>query len=163
MPPKPFSGTDDFPATYFNLYQPKKDDSLDLGYTLASKPSMSREILLKVISDRISFLTKSIEDIQEQLLARQKLKESLISDIDTKLCQTKTALYELDSFGSLAERLNSRRKSSLESLFANLDQEKRQQELLHWQDAVLLQRELRQMERELLSAQRDLWMMRLLS
>ncbi len=68
----------------FDDYQPLRDS---VGYWY---PIKSREVLAKVISDRISFLRKSIEEIRAQVQERQKLKETLSSDIDKKLCETKT-------------------------------------------------------------------------
>lgn len=158
MQPNPFP-EDNFPSKY--LYQPKKDESI--GYDILSYPAKSKEILAKVISERISFLRKSIEEISGQIQERQRLKETLNSDIDETLCQTKAALYELSSLGTIADNLNSSRKSSLETLLATLHKEKRHQKLLHWQDTVMLERELRDMEKEMLSAQRDLWMVRFVS
>ena len=134
------------------------DDASEAYETLTSLPFKSKELLGKVISDRISFLKKSIEEISGQIEERQRLKDILNSDIDEKICQTKSALYELDSFGDLCDR-----RSSLEEQVAALHKEKRNQKLRHWQDTVKLESELRDMKKELLSALRDLEMIKALS
>jgi hypothetical protein len=140
-----------FPEKSEYHYQPKKDDSI--GSDLS--PAKSRQILAKVISDRISFLQKSIEAINRQIEERQRLKETLNSDIDEKLCETKNVLYELEYLG-----IKNGRQISLEELLASLHKEKRHQQLSHWQDTVMLEKELRNLEKEILSAVRDWWMVR---
>jgi hypothetical protein len=57
----------------------------------------------------------------------------------------------------------SRRRISLEQQIGELYKEKRQGELSHWQDTVMLKRELRKADKELRSASLDLWMMKFLS
>jgi len=163
MPSNFLPKVEDF-LSYFNLYQPKKDETVGIGYDILSYPVKSRKLLAKVISDRVSFLRKSIEEISRQIQERQKLKEALNSNIDEELCHTKTALYELDTYGNIANSLNSgKRRISLENMLAALHKEKRHHKLSHWQDTVMLERELRNMEKELHSAMRDLWMVRFLS
>ncbi|MBI3336418.1 hypothetical protein HYZ98_02525 [Candidatus Peregrinibacteria bacterium] len=50
----------------------------------------------------------------------------------------------------------------MERQIAELEKENRQQELLHWQDTVVLKRELREAEKELQNALLDGWMVRFL-
>jgi hypothetical protein len=143
-------------------YQPKKDESITaIDYsTLTSQPLKSREVLTAVISNRVTFLKNTIDEITAQIHERQKLKELLNSDIDQKLCWAQTKKYELD-FWNVVTR--ARRRISLEQQVAELYKEKRQQELSHWQDTVMLKRELRMAEKELRMALLDLWMMKFVS
>jgi len=131
---------------------------------LHSSPIKGKELLAKSISDRISFLKKSIDEIYELLQERYRLKECLNADIDERTCQILTKLYRLGHYDEnpWANTSNARR-ISLEQQITELYKERRQQELGHWQDSVMLKKELRNMEKELLSALRDLWMVRFIS
>lgn len=135
--------------------QPKKAESITtgIGYSiLTSQPIKNREVLAKVIADRVTFLQNAIDEITTQIQERQKLKEFLNSDIDEKLCHNLTKIYELE-FWNIPTR--ARRRISLEQQVAELYKEKRQHEVLHWQDTVMLKRELRNAERELRMALRS--------
>lgn len=101
-------------------YLPEKEESttVGIGYSiLTSQPIKNREVLAKVIADRVSFLQTTINEITSQILERQKLKENLNSDIDEKLCQIITKIYELD-FWNVVTR--ARRRISLEEQVAEL-------------------------------------------
>ena len=131
-----------------------------LGYNaLNFLPFKGRDMLPRVVSDRVKFLKSSTDEIKQMLHERQKLKDALNSERDEDICKTQTALYELDSLANA----DPARRSSLEKQLADLSQEKRRQELSHWQDTVMLKRELRKAEKELRSAILDLWMLRFLS
>ena len=57
----------------------------------------------------------------------------------------------------------SRRRTLLEKQIADLYKEKRQEQLSHWTDTVMLERELRKAEKEERNAMLDLWMLKFLS
>ncbi len=131
-----------------------------LGYNaLNFLPFKGGDMLARVVSDRVKFLKSSTDEIKQILDERQKLKDSLSSDIDNNICQTKTAIYELHSMADT----DPARRSSLEKQLAELYQEKRRQELSLWQDSTNLKEDFRKVEKELRSAMLDLWMLRFLS
>ncbi len=145
---------DDF--SYSVGYHPVDGGSVSpVGYSML--PFKSRNVLARVISDRLSLLKKSIDEINSLIQERQKLKESLGSDIDEELCRTQTAIYQLELTSDMVKM------SSLEKQISDLYKEKRQQEFSHWQDTVKLKHERRMTEKELRSAMLDLWMIQFLS
>jgi len=140
-------------------YWPKeKEDNAESGI-LNHLPFKSRDVIERVIADRVAFLKDSIEEIRSQIKERQKLKHELNSGIDEDICEAKSALFELDSLAEVAPG----RRSSLEKQIMDLSKEKRQQGLQHWQDTVKLKQERRRAEKELRSAMLDLWMVRFLT
>ncbi len=122
----------------------------------------SSDILSRILTDRLYLIRGEISEISHQIDERQRLKKSLDSDIEQKVCDVQNIIYfmELDMCNRIDK---SRRRSLLEQQIGELYKEKRQGELSHWQDTVMLKRELRKTEKELRSATLDLWMVRFLS
>ena len=125
-------------------------------------PFKSSDVLSKVIFDRVSFLKGTIDDLTELIEERQKLKDNLQSNIDDNLCQIQNTIYALeqDMCGVIDK---GRRRTWLEKQISELYKERRQQDLLNWQDTVKLKHEKRIAEKELRSATLDLWMIQFLS
>jgi len=125
-------------------------------------PVQSRDILSKLLADRLYLIKYEVSEISQQIDDRQRLKESLDSEIDQRVCEVHTVIYDLElDMGGLIDK--SRRRISLEQQIGELYKEKRQGELSNWQDTVMLKRELRKAEKELRSATLDLWMLKFLS
>ena len=122
----------------------------------------SSDILSRILTDRLYLIRGEISEISHQIDERQRLKKSLDSDIEQKVCDVQNIIYfmELDMCNRIDK---SRRRSLLEQQIGELYKEKRQGELSCWQDTVMLQRELRKAEKELRSSMLDLWMVRFLS
>jgi len=125
-------------------------------------PVKSKDTLSRILTDRLYLIKGEISEISQQIDERQRLKRSLDSEIEQKVCDVKNIIYfmELDMCNRIDK---SRRRSLLEQQIGELYREKRQGELSCWQDTVILQRELRKAEKELRSATLDLWMVRFLS
>lgn len=135
----------------------------DSSYTQGNETApQSKEILSKLLVERLYLVRHEINEIEGQLAERQKLTQILDSELDERLCQVQSVIYwlELDMCNKIDK---SRRRTSLENQIAQLYKEKRQGKLSHWQDTVKLKTELRKAEKELRSASLDLWMMRFLS
>lgn len=125
-------------------------------------PSKAPQVLSSVISDRISFLEESTEQMKAQIQERQELKNSLDAEIDQRLCQVQTMLHQLKPWDGISKP-EGRRVTSLEKQIGELYKEKREHRLSHWQDTVMLKRELRKAQKELRTAMLDMWMTRFLS
>ena len=123
-------------------------------------PVQSNEILSKLLTDRLYFIRDEINEITRQVEERQELKQSLDSEIDERVCQVRNIIYliELDICNKID---TSRRRTLLEKQIADLYKEKRQEQLAHWTDTVMLKRELA--EKEQRNAVLDLWMLKFLS
>jgi len=136
------------------------DKSPCMGYS--ALPGKSRDVLAQVISDRVSFLKKTTDDLALLIEERQELKSALQSNIDNNLCQIQSTIYALeeDMCGVIDK---GRRRTWLEKQISELYKERRQQDLLQWQDTVKLKHERRKAEKELRSAMLDLWMIQFLS
>lgn len=125
-------------------------------------PVQSRDILSKLLADRIYLIKDEVSEISQQIDDRQRLKQSLDTEIDLRVCEVQTVIYHLEL--DMGEKIDkSRRRISLEQQIGELYKEKRQGELSNWQDTVMLKRELRKAEKELRSATLDLWMLKFLS
>jgi len=118
-------------------------------------PFESKDLLSKVASDRISFLTDSLKESNRLLLQRTELRNNFQLEINKDHVRIQNLLNDYENKGKDI--------SSLELRLANLSQEERQQELSHWRDTVELKRELRSTEKELRSAMLDLWMIQFLN
>ena len=131
-------------------------------YELRNGISQSKDILLKVISDRVTLTNKTIDELTALIEERRMLKDDLNSTIDDELCEIQSTIYalELDMCGVIDK---SNRRISLEQQICALYKEKRQHKLSHWQDTAKLKHERRKVEKELRSAMLDLWMVRFLS
>ena len=136
------------------------DKSLCMGYK--TLPGRSGDVLSRVISDRVSFLKGTIGDLASLIEERQNLKADLQANIDDDLCQIQSTIYALeqDMCGVIDK---GRRRTWLEKQISELYKERRQQDLLQWQDTVKLKHEKRIAEKELRSATLDLWMIQFLS
>ena len=133
-----------------------------MNYSLAEFPIKSKEVLYKTIYSRIVFLRQTIDEIDLLIDERQRLRESISSEIEQKVCDVQNVIHglELDMCGVIDK---SRRRISLEQQIGELYREERQQKMSHWQDTVKLKHERRMAEKELRSAMLDLWMIRFLS
>ena len=114
-----------------------------------SLPFKSSEILEKVMADRVSFLKKSIDEINLQIVERQCLSDHLKCGIDKNLCRIQTDLYQIDPLG----KMTLDRCAELESEIIRLYQELRQEKVDKWKDILLLKNQLRDTENELRKAQ----------
>lgn len=118
----------------------------------------NNEILSRILTDRLYFIKDEISEITNQIDQRQKLKQSIDSEIDERVCEVQNVIYLLEF--DLCNRVDrSRRRTMLERQIADLYKEKRQEKLSHWTDTVMLQRELRKAEKEERNAVLDLWML----
>lgn len=127
-------------------------------YGINSLPLKSRKVLAEVISGRIQLLRETISEIQTQIVQRQKLRDTMNAEINGNMCRVQNVIYDLDSLPDL----NPNTKVPLEGKIMDLFKEKRHLELSHFQDIVMLKRELRRTEKELRCAMIDLWMLRFL-
>ena len=109
-----------------------------------------KDLLSKVVSDRISLLYDTIIEVNRHLHARTTLARNIQSHIDESICSTVNLQYELNS--------DPNSKTSLENQINELHKEKRQQQLSHWKDTVELKREMRNAKKEMRNAMLDLWM-----
>jgi hypothetical protein len=149
-----------YPSNDNNGYDPDKDGIEN--YVILSLSIQSNDILSKLLTDRLYLIKDEISEISQQIDERQKLKQSLNSEIDQRVCEVQNVIYGLElDMGNQIDK--SRRRISLEQQIGELYKEKRQGELSHWQDTVMLKRELRKADKELRSASLDLWMMKFLS
>jgi len=161
----PFSKKEISPSIIYNTdYRPKSKKVSGDGkeYSINQYSIDSSNVLTAIISDRIYFIKDTIDEINAQIQERNALKQTLTIDIEEKLRKVKNIIYELEL--DMCNRIDkSRRRTSLEKQISELYKEKRQQELLHWQDTVMLKKELRNAEKELLDAMADVLVSRFLS
>lgn len=82
---------------------------------------------------------------------REKQKEEFVVELDQKMCEVQTVIYEMDwqscFLGGVFYR-DQQGKAKLEEEKRRLEQEKRQHEVECWRDKALLQKELRQLRKE---------------
>ena len=149
---------------YFSIpddsYNPDKSSIED--YVIMPLSIQSNDILSKLLTDRLYIIKDEISEISQQIDERQKLKQSLDTEIDERVCQVENVinLIELDMCNKIDK---SRRRTLLEKQIADLYKEKRQEQLAYWTDNVMLKRELRKAEKEERNAVLDLWMLKFLS
>ena len=149
---------------YFSIpddsYNPDKSSIED--YVIMPLSIQSSDILSKLLADRLYLIKDEINEITQQIDERQRLKQSLDSEIDERVCQVENVinLIELDMCNQIDK---SRRRTLLEKQIGDLYKEKRQEQLAYWTDNVMLKRELRKAEKEERNAVLDLWMMKFLS
>ena len=110
----------------------------------------SKGIIHRVVSDRLSFFSNAVEELNRLLEKRHRLEQKTLSRIDQDMCRTQTLLYELDTMPSPSPGL----KVSLEAQLIHLCQERRQQEHSHWTDTANMTQALLRAEREL---REELW------
>ena len=148
--------------SYIVGYQPVTSTSIVPSVANRALPVKSRDVLAQVISDRVSFLKGTIDELTALIAEREKLKADMQSNIDDDLCQVQSVIYALEQdMGGVVDK--SKRRIGLEKQISDLYKEKRQQQLSHRQDTVKLKRERRVAEKELRSAMLDLWIIRFLS
>ena len=114
--------------SYIVSYQPVTsiDKSPCVGY--GALPGKSRNVLTQVISDRVSFLKGTIDDLASLIEERQNLKVDLQVNIDDNLCQIQNTIYALEQdMGGVVDK--SKRRIWLEKHISDLYKERRQQEL----------------------------------
>ena len=117
-------------------------------------PFKSKDLLSKVVSDRISFLYDTITEMNRYLLQRTRLRNDFQQEISKDHVQIQNLLFEQQNKGQDI--------SSLELRLVELSKEERQQELSHWRDTVELNQKRRYTEKELRRALLDLWLLKLL-
>ena len=156
------AGEKEVDLSYIVGYQPVRNIDKNSSMRYGALPGKSRDVLDQVISDRVSFLKGTIDELTTLITEREKLKADLQSNIDDDLCQIQSTIYALeeDMCGVIDK---GRRRTWLEKQISELYKERRQQDLLQWQDTVKLKHEKRIAEKELRSATLDLWMIRFLS
>jgi len=146
------------PEFSLNKYVPDSTQYWAVGAETGASalPFESKEILAKVMNERLESLRSEIDSINTHLRQRARLRDALQSGIREDMCHIQNRVYELNTedSGSVIP---------LEKLLAGLSKERRQQEYSHWQDTVMLKRDLRKAEKELRSAVLDLWMVRFVS
>ena len=91
----------------------------------------------------------TLDQITEEIEAREKLHERLLYELDHEICVQGEALLQVAPHGSSPFTVgDSRRRSALEADLARLKGEKRHEEVAAWKDVASLKREFRELLRE---------------
>jgi len=102
-----------------------------------------------LITGSLRTLGQSIEQILEEIDARQRLGERIIESIDKQMCMLKEPLYMTAPFGPSTVTVGDpRRRTAIEKELASLETEKRHEEVGTWKDVAGLKRELRELWRD---------------
>jgi hypothetical protein len=111
--------------------------------------SLSRGLADSFLAAKVRIVEESIQQIEEEIEAREALRDSLLETIDKELCAQKECLFAAAPYGSSVVTIgDTKRRSSLESEIARLEAEKRHEGTSAWKDIANLKRELRELLRE---------------
>jgi len=119
------------------------------GSTSQGSTALSRGLADSFLAAKARIVEESIQQIEEEIEAREALRDSLLEAIDKELCAQKECLFAAAPYGSSTVTIgDTKRRSSLESEIARLEAEKRHEQTSAWKDITNLKRELRELSRE---------------
>ena len=116
--------------------------------TVSSPTPPAQPAYLPQLEDKLQFLKECIEQVEDQLTERQKQKQDFISELEQKICEVQSDIYDLDQLGHIQNNQLSKRRINMDKEIKRLEMEIRQQELEYWRDVTELQKELRQLRKE---------------
>ena len=98
---------------------------------------------------KLTSVGATLEQITEEVEAREKLHERLLYELDHEICVQGEALLQVAPHGSSPFTVgDSRRRSALEADLARLKGEKRHEDVAVWKDLASLKKEFRELLRE---------------
>jgi len=100
------------------------------------------ELLNSLFSDRLDFLNRALEELENARNEREKLTHNGLEELDSgiKVCEHSLSLALLNAPDE---------KRHLERKLMELKQERRREKLLNWRDMVWLRGEIRKLRREI--------------
>jgi hypothetical protein len=121
---------------------------------IVKTPVSNHPTLDFLFSDRSKNLKATVKELLNDINQRKDLSTDIFGRIDKDLCKFKTYLHEIEEITTrryYCEDLKfGRRRTQLESLILNLEQEKRQEDRECWKDLMFL-------KKYLMSALTDYW------
>lgn len=103
----------------------------------------SDDALAELLGDKVRTLVDVLASIDEDVAVRGRVSSMVLGDIVREYCYLKTKLYELDTWSLGANRSVEGRRTKLEAMLQQLNQETRQEMTTKWQDIAALRREQR--------------------
>jgi hypothetical protein len=126
-----------------------KPDSLETPCLGRLAPERSGDGLDDLLSGRLAIIESAIEQVQEEITEREKLRDRMIETIDLQMCRFQEALNQTAPFGNGVFTVgDSKRRTSIEQQLAMLEGEKRREETSAWSETSRLTLELRGLLRE---------------
>jgi len=117
-----------FCRVYNNLYSDKTD----------SDNALVTEALGRIFSFRLQILKEPIDEINEEIRARDKLTAELSEEVDAKVRHLDFLLRDLDTWAMGHNDNIENRRLFLMREMLNLEKEKRSERLRFWEDVVSL-------------------------
>jgi len=147
------NGTPDGPFTHdsFDDFSELAGDAGPLDWPLEEPPRSNDsfrplKMLQSLFADRLSFLQRAVEELEESKREREKLTGYAMRDLDPEIrhCEETLALL-------VDERLLDDReyRQGLERRLFNLKRERRREAVHSWRDIVSLRAQIRKLQREL--------------
>ena len=126
------------------------------SFTKSFKTSKAVVFCMDFLDDKLLFLRECIGQVECQLRVREEQKQEFVRELEQRVCEVQTAIYELDDFGLVPNNALGhvgtsqfgQRKTGLEREKKLLEREIRQQEVECWRDVTALLKELRQLRKE---------------
>jgi hypothetical protein len=112
--------------------------------TTSSPDRGSFRLMQSLFSDRISFLQRALDELEDAKSERQQLTHNAMEDIDSEIQKCRQSLQVLE--GMLNEP---NRRHQLERRLFELERERRREALLSWKDYIWLKNEIRKLQREI--------------
>lgn len=107
---------------------------------LAYRPFSKDDVVENVFKEKIDFQKASLLQILSLIKERERLKEQNIAEIQARLINCQSNLYRVHiNWPALG---GERRKNTLESIIANLEEQARQERVSCWKDTSRLRQEL---------------------
>lgn len=106
-------------------------------------------IIEEIQRDKKEFLEETIKGIKEQIEQRKNLNENNTWNIDKEMCKFETKLCELLDFYKFNNKNVEKAKLEFELKLADLDKEKRDEQVLCFRDVSVLKKDLRFFVQEL--------------
>jgi hypothetical protein len=114
------------------------------GVSAASDP------LERFTAGKTAILESAIQQVMEEIEARETLHDELVEEIDKQFCIQKEALMQVAPNGNSPFTVGDpKRRGSIEKELCSLDSEKRHEQVAIWKDVASLNREFRELLREL--------------
>ncbi|MEW5911314.1 MAG: hypothetical protein AB1814_02060 [Thermodesulfobacteriota bacterium] len=118
------------------------------------KPSADKEIIRNILEDKVVFFKQILDDIDNQVKDRMILKESILHKLDERLCDLKTKIYEIETWGLGRNKSIDSRRDKLEKEIEALAKQKSEEHRESWRDIALLRKEHRQFSQQYRNAAR---------
>jgi hypothetical protein len=101
------------------------------------------------VAGKLRIVEAGIEQVIQEIEEREKLRDSLLEEIDNEFCRQRELLFQVAPRGSSTFTVGDpKRRSNIEKELATLESEKRRERTSAWKDIANLKTEVRGLLRE---------------